>query len=72
MPRRIDNGTTSGYFSETVEEHYRLQYFDLVVASIKDRFYQPGYTIYCNLEELSIKGAAGSDFSEHLREVSPV
>ena len=75
VPRRIDDGATRGHFSETVEEHYRLQYFeaiDLAVASIKDRFDQPGYAIYRNLEELLIKGAAGSDFSEHLREVSAV
>ena len=75
MSRRIDDSATSGYFSETVEEHYRLQYFeaiDLGVASIKDRFDQPGYAIYRNLKELLIKGAAGSDFSEHLREVSAV
>ena len=59
--------TGGGYFSETVEEHYRLQYFeavDLAVASIKDRFDQPGYVMYRNLEELLLKGAAGSNFSE--------
>ena len=64
MPRRIDNGNRGDYFSETVEEHYYLQYFeaiDLAVASIKDRFDQTGYAIYC---KLLLKGAAGNDFSE--------
>lgn len=40
VPRWIDNDTTSGFFSETVENQYRLQYFeaiDLAAASIKDR-----------------------------------
>ena len=58
VPRRIDDGNNGGYFSETVEEHYRLQYFealDLAVASIKDRLYQPGYAVYRNLEELLLK-----------------
>ena len=55
VPRRIDDGNGGGFFSETVEEHYRLQYFeavDLAVASIKDRFDQP---VYHNLEELLLK-----------------
>ncbi len=75
VPRRIDDGNGGGYFSETVEEHYRMQYFeavDLAVASIKDRFDQPGYAVYRNLEELLLKGAAGSDLNEQLREVSGV
>lgn len=75
VPRQIDNGDGDDYFSETVEEHYRLQYFeaiDLAVACIKDRFDQPGYVVYRNLEELLFNGAAGSDFSEQLKEVSEV
>ena len=70
VPRRIDNGS-----GETVEEHYRLQYFeavDLAVQSINDRFNQPGYAVYRNLEELLLKGATDSDFSEQLREVTGV
>ena len=75
VPRRIDDGNGGDYFSETVEEHYVLQYFeaiDLAVSSIKDRFDQPGYAVYRNLEELLLRGAAGSDFSEQLKEVSGV
>ena len=40
--------------------------------STRERFDPPGYTVYCNLEELLLKGAAGSDFSEQLREVSGI
>ena len=72
VPRRSDDGD---YFSETVEEHYHLQYFkaiDLEVASIKERFNRQGYAVYHNIEELLVKGAAGSDFSEQLKEVSGV
>ena len=73
VPRRIDDGSGDSYSSETVEEYYRLQYFeavDLAVESIKDRFDQPGYAIYRHLEELLLKGASCTDYSEHLREVS--
>ena len=38
--------------------------------STRERFDPPGYTVYCNLEELLLKGAAGSNFSEQLRKVS--
>ena len=44
VPRWIDNGSGDGYFSEMVEEHYRLHYFeavDLAVQSIKNRFEVP-------------------------------
>ena len=42
------------------------------MASIKDRFDQPGYAVYRNLEELLLKGAAGSELSKQLGEVSAV
>ena len=75
VPRHIDDENGGAYFSETVEDHYCLQYFealDLALVSIRDRFDQPGYAVYCKLEELLLKGAAGSDFSEQLREVSGI
>ena len=42
------------------------------MVSIRDRFDQPGYAVYCNLEELLLKGAAGSDYSQQLGKVSGV
>ena len=50
LPRRLDEGSTPS-FPETVEEHYRVIYFealDLITSSIKDRFNQPGYKTYGN------------------------
>ena len=53
--------------TETVEDWYGVAYFealDLVIEAIKDRFDQPGYAIYRNLEELLVKGASGEEFDD--------
>ena len=73
VSRRVDEHGETSHFSESVEEYYRLQYFeaiDLAVMSIQDRFNQPGYTMYRNLEDILIKGAAGDDFEMELKEVA--
>ena len=63
-----------GYHSPTIQEHYHQQYFeaiDLAVSSIQDRFDQPGYAIYQNLEALLLKAANKKDYmcSAELKEV---
>lgn len=45
-------------------DYYRTQYFeaiDLGTAGIKNRFDQPGYTIYSHIEELLVKAANQKD-----------
>jgi len=73
VPRHLDDGSAvSSFFSETVEDWYRAAYFevlDLVIEAIKDRFDQPGYAIYCNLEELLVKGAVGKEFGHEKKQV---
>ena len=52
VPRRLEDICFHS-LSETVEEHYRLQYFEaieLAVTSIKARFDQPGYAMDRNLK----------------------
>ena len=39
---------------------------DLVTSAIKARFDQPGYEVYCKLEDLLVKGANDEDFGEEL------
>ena len=59
--------------SPTVEEHYRLQYYEAIdstIATIEKCFDQPGYVIYCNLEGLLIKSAKQQDFSEEFKVVT--
>ena len=52
-PARIEVATGAGSHAESVEDYYRQKYYeglDMCVASIKDRFNQPGYQLYRNLE----------------------
>ena len=71
-PQRFEVGTGEGSHSSTVEDHYRHAYFevlDLAIASISDRFNQPGYAIYQNLESLIVSAANCEPFDQHLKEV---
>ena len=71
-PRRYEVGDGESHHSNTVEDHYRQNYFeaiDLAVTSIEDRFNQPGYLLYQNLEELLTKLANKEDYTTELQEV---
>lgn len=71
-PARFEVGTGVGHQHERIEELYRRQYFeaiDLAIAGIKDRFNQPGYRVYRNLEELLVRAANQKDYSEQFDEV---
>ena len=50
--------------------HYQQLYYkalDNTISCLKDLFSQPGYNIYCNLEELLIKASMKEDFNELFR-----
>ena len=54
-PRRFDDGSTEGELPDNPKVFYRQQYYkalDLIISSINDRFDQPGYRIYQQLEDL--------------------
>ena len=71
-PKRFEVGEGDGYHSSTVEEHYRRQYFealDHTISSIQERFDQPGYDIYRNLEVLLVKAANREAYSAELQDV---
>ena len=71
-PQRFEIGGGACHFSDTVEDYYRQSYFevlDLVTTSIEDRFNQPGYLTYKNLEELLIKAANQKDYHTELQKV---
>ena len=76
VPRRFEKDDCGPSLSETVEDHYRLQYLEVIelaVSSIKERFDQPGFVVYSKLEKLLLEEIAGNDnLNELLSEVSEV
>ena len=74
-PRRFEIGSSDGTFHTTVEDHYRQIYYealDFVVEAIGDRFDQPGYHVYQNLEELVLKACKGEAYQNELEAVLAV
>ena len=51
---RFEDGTGGGLHpTVSVEDHYRLQYYEALdgtIAGIKNRFNQPGYIMYKSVE----------------------
>lgn len=71
-PKHIEIGVGKCYYTNDTEDHYRMQYFetlDLAIAGIKNRFDQPGYAMYSNLETLLLKTANQEDYSTELEKV---
>ena len=69
IPKRYDDGLADSDFHADPKDCYRQQYFeaiDLVVNCIKDRFQQPGYEVYCNLEQLLLKACQREDITSNL------
>ena len=52
-PKCFEVGEGDRYHSPTVQDYFRMIYYealDLAVSSIQERFNQPGYAIYSNLD----------------------
>ena len=59
-PTRFEIGNGVGYHPVTVQDVFRPKYFeaiDLAMASVKERFDQPGYPVFQNVEDLRTKVA---------------
>ena len=73
LSRCLDNSSADhNFFSGSAEDWHKVAYFevlDLVIESIKDCFDKPGYAIYCNLEELLVKGAVCEKFADEKKQV---
>ncbi len=72
-PRRFDDGNTEGEFPDDPKLFYRQQYYealDLIISSINDRFDQPGYRIYQQMEDLLLKAVRKEDFEDCLTTVT--
>ena len=71
-PQRYEVGSSAGSFHESPEVHYWQIYFgalDHAIEAIHDRFDQPGYRIYQNLEQLIVKASKGKPYNDELDEV---
>ena len=72
VPRRIDDSTSAGDFHSTPKEYYRQHYYeaiDMIVTYITDRFDQPGYRVYSEVEQLLLKACKKDDFDSELKSV---
>jgi len=68
VPRRYSTAGAS-YFPESSKELNHNEYFSVLdfLNYIKDRFYQPGYDIYKQLQEILLKAAAEEDDTGELQ-----
>ena len=68
-PQRLLVGSTIGDFHSTPEDRYRQIYYEalaFVVQAVSDRFDQPGYRVYQNLQELLLKACKGDSYQDYL------
>ncbi len=71
-PQRFQIGATGGDFHTASEDRYRQMYYealDFVVQAVGDRFDQPGYRVYRNLQELVLKACKGEAYHDELEAV---
>ncbi len=65
VPRKLVTGSTESYYHETPKAYYKQEYFegvDLAINTIRDRFEQPGYEIYQNLEKTTFESSNRKGF----------
>lgn len=72
-PARFEDGSgSSGHYPESTKKFYRQLYYealDNTVNCLIQRFDQPGYKIYSNLEQLLIKAGKQQEFEEEFQVV---
>lgn len=71
QPQRFNEVTGSdGHFHNTPQAHYCQKYYEVIdntVGCLKDRFDQPGYKLYMNLEQLLTNAILQEDFTEQFQ-----
>ena len=68
-PARFEIGGTQGDFPDTPEAHYRQLFFeavDNVVLAISEKFDQPGYRTYRDMQDLITKACRGEPYEDEL------
>ena len=54
-------------------DHFKEIYFDAlenIISAIKDRFDQPGYQIFSDVEQLLLKAISKENYGDELRRIS--
>ena len=72
VPKRIDDDTSAGDFHSTPKEYYHQHYYqaiDMIVTCITDRFDQPGYKVYSEVEQLLLKACKQAEFDSELKSI---
>ena len=72
-PKRYEIGQGDSSYPDSPKALYRITYFeglDLVVNAVKERFEQPGYLMYKNLQEILLKCVHGQDYKSELQTVT--
>ena len=68
-PRRFEIGSSDGDHHSSPQDFFRMVYYealDLATTSITERFDQPGYKVYQNLETLVLKVCKGEEYDKYV------
>jgi hypothetical protein len=69
-PRRFETGSSDSHtYPETPKDYYKPIYFeaiDLITTCISDRFNQPGYNIYRNIEIVLLNAVNSKEYKSEL------
>ena len=66
-PQRFESDNPASNLPTTIDEYYcgiYLQSLDRIITCIQERFDQPGYRVYTNLQDLLLKCVNGSAYEE--------
>ena len=69
VPPRYEQGSSEAQFHSTTKDLFRQVYFvaiDLAISSIKNRFAQPGFKVYSNVEQFLFKACSGETYEAEL------
>ena len=72
VPRRFELGIAPPEYDSSPKDMYRRIYFealDLLVQAINKRFDQPGYHVYCSLENIFLKVFKKENYSDEMKAV---
>ena len=69
-PARYEGGEAAAEFCHSPEHYYRVAVYnttiDLIVTCLEDRFDQPGYRMYSNMEQLLLKASQNENHDSEL------